>query len=334
MTYKYFIGFDVSKNKIDLAVLKGNLFLFHLEVKNDCNDINLFLSAISKMPGFAIRKCLFCMENNGHYNNHLLTSLKRLKAKVVVENPAQISSSLGVVRDKNDQIDAVRIGQYAFRYQDKLQLWLPKRPVVQLLAVLLNLRLRLIEMQMTVKIPLKEQEKFLKVNIHKKATSLCSRTTKAIGNDLTKVDNTIRNTIDTDSVLKHLIDLVTSVPNIGLVTAAYIITTTNEFRDINEPKKFACYAGVAPFARESGTMKGKRKVSPIANHKMKALLHTCAMGSVSRPGEMKTYYDRKTKGEGKAKMLVLNAIRYKLITRVYACVIQDRLYQKEYIRFG
>ena len=117
-----------------------------------------------------------------------------------------------------------------------------------------------------------------------------------------------------------------------MVTAVQIVITTNEFRDIKEPKKFACYAGVAPFPMESGGMIKRSRVSQIANKKMKSLLHICAMSAVSKPGEIRDYYKRKTQVEGKPKMSALNAVRNKLISRIFACVIEDRPYTKEYKR--
>lgn len=127
------------------------------------------------------------------------------------------------------------------------------------------------------------------------------------------------------------LELILSVPSIGEVTALQILITTNEFKGINTPKKFACYAGVAPFHYKSGTSVSKKtRVSPMANKKMKSLLHTCAIIAKRFVPDINTYYLRKTEVEGEPKMLVFNAIRFKLILRVFACVNGDRLYEKEY----
>ena len=76
--------------------------------------------------------------------------------------------------------------------------------------------------------------------------------------------------------------------------------------------------------------KGKSQVSNIANKKVKAMLHICAMSSIRRKGHYTAYYERKTLVEGKHKMAVLNAIMNKIILRLFACVNQDRLYEREY----
>lgn len=54
-----------------------------------------------------------------------------------------------------------------------------------------------------------------------------------------------------------------------------------------------------------------------------------AISIIRMPGELQDYYHRKI-SEGKNKMCALNAIRNKLILRVFACVNQDRLYEKNY----
>ncbi len=116
---------------------------------------------------------------------------------------------------------------------------------------------------------------------------------------------------------------------ISQTTAAEIILTTNEFQDITDPKKFACYAGVVPFERSSGQRKGRPKVSHMANKKVKSLLHLGAMSAIQHCTQLKAYYQRKVK-EGKNKMLVINALRNKLIHRVYAVVKRGKKYNKIY----
>ena len=60
--------------------------------------------------------------------------------------------------------------------------------------------------------------------------------------------------------------IITSVNGIGFVTASYILVTTNEFININNPKKYACYSGVVPFEHSSGSsVRGKTRVSQMAN---------------------------------------------------------------------
>jgi transposase len=120
--YTHFIGIDVSKSELDYAVFKSKEFLFHKEGANRSHEITAFVKELRQLPGFKLSKALFCMEQTGIYCNYLLHSLSRLKANIVVENPVKIKNSMGLVRNKDDKIDAIRIGQYTIKYLDELRL--------------------------------------------------------------------------------------------------------------------------------------------------------------------------------------------------------------------
>lgn len=182
------------------------------------------------------------------------------------------------------------------------------------------------------RVPLKEQADFLNPFFVKRQVELCQESVTALRKDVDKVNKAILQTANSDERIKRLFDIATSVPFVGTIAAVQIIVATNEFLDITDPKKFASYAGIAPFRKESGIVLPKPRVSPLANKKVKSTLHLCAMSSVSTESEMRTYYIRKTKEEGKPKMAVLNAVRNKIVHRVFACVKDDRLYQKDYVR--
>lgn len=67
----------------------------------------------------------------------------------------------------------------------------------------------------------------------------------------------------------------------------------------------------------------------MANQGVKKLLDLAAVTAVRHRGELCEYYERKL-AEGKNKMSVINAVRNKLITRLFMCIKEERLYQKEY----
>ena len=62
---------------------------------------------------------------------------------------------------------------------------------------------------------------------------------------------------------------------------------------------------------------------------MKQLLHLSALSATIMKGELNDYYKRKV-AEGKNKMLVLNNIRNKIVLRIFACVKENRKYEKSY----
>ena len=104
------------------------------------------------------------------------------------------------------------------------------------------------------------------------------------------------------------------------------------FTAFDNAKQLACYYGVVPFAKSSGTsVRYKSTVSPFANKKLKKLLHLCAMSAIQNDAEIKQYYERKVK-EGRNKMSVVNAVRNKLVHRVFAVIRDERMFEENYVR--
>ncbi len=330
MEIAYYIGCDVSKNELDFAVFKGNAFVLHQEIKNEQKSIAGFFNELRSLPGFDLSKAIVCMEHTGIYNNPLLVYLEKNKGNICLETALQIKNSQGSVRGKNDKIDSIRIAEYAYTFREKLKLWRPKREVVQKLARLSVDRDRILLAKNMLVVPLKEIKGFVSSRIVKESQMLFSKTLKALESDLAKIEKLIQEVIKSDEELSRLFGIITSVQGIGPVTAIGLIVTSNEFKDISEPKKYACYAGVAPFVRESGIFKGRGRVSQMANKNMKTLLHMAALSAIQSNSDMKQYYQRKTQEEKKNKMSVLNAVRNKLIHRIFSCVNQNRKYDKIY----
>lgn len=329
MNYNFFIGIDVSKKTLDFAVFKGKELLFKWVGENDEPGIKKFWTQLKLQQGFCINEAMFCMEHTGIYNQHLLSFLYSKKASVCVEAAVHIKLSSGLQRGKSDQIDAVRIAQYAYKNCMELRLWQPKRQVIQQLKHLSGLRNRVINARKQLTVALNET-----ISFDKKAAceckNLCKASLKALDEDIKRIELKMEQVIASDVELKKLFSIVTSVDGIGKVTATEMIITTNEFKDITDPAKFACYSGVAPFEHSSGSsIKGKPRVSHKANKNMKSLLHMAALVAINYNADMKAYYQRKVE-QKKNKMLVINAVRNKLIWRIFACVKNNRPYQKNY----
>jgi transposase len=330
MNFEYFIGIDVSKNELDFSVVKSGTELFHIQTANSLDGIRAFIKKIKSEVVFDFDRCLFCMEHTGIYNSHLLNYLTKKKAHVCVESAIHIKQSSGLQRGKNDRVDSLRIAMYAYKNREEIKLWQPKREVIRRLISLTALRSRIVNVLKQLKTPLGEDEDFIDNNIQKKTRKLCDTSIKTLEKDLDKVDKEIEDIFQSDPELNRLFSIVTSVGGVGKVTATQIIISTNEFKGITEGKKFACYSGVAPFEHSSGSsIRGKARVSRMANKKIKTLLHMAAISSLVRKGEMREYFDRKVK-EGKNKMSVINAIRNKIVLRIFACVKENRKYEKNY----
>jgi len=211
MEFEFFIGIDVSKNELDFSVQQGKSFLYHREIDNDPVAINAFVKELASVKGFSFSKAIFCMEHTGIYCNHLLTYLHKKKANICLEAAVHIKKSLGTIRGKNDKVDSARICQYAYEKRDSLRLWIPKREVVQQLANLTAVRLRLINAKKSLKTAVTEYVSFGIEKVVRENVKLCSHALKAIDTDLHRTEKAIQEVIASDEELSRIYALITSV---------------------------------------------------------------------------------------------------------------------------
>ena len=330
MALHYFVGIDVSKETLDFTLLQGVDQLFHLQVSNSAAGIKSFVKQLKSQYKVNMQECLFCLEHTGIYNNPLLEYFEKNKCNVWLESAIHIKQSSGLMRGKNDKIDSYRIALFAYRNRESAKLWQPKREVIKRLKSLSGIRSRLLQAKVQLETALKEGKKFTGKAAQKLYESCCKHSLAALKKDISCTEEQIDKIISEDERLKELFTLITSVPGVGVVTATEVIVSTNEFKDIREAKKYACYSGVAPFGYSSGSsIRGKAKVSKMANKHVKKLLQLAAMAATNHDKELKAYFERKVT-EGKNKMAVLNAVRNKLIHRIFACIRNNRKYEKIY----
>lgn len=120
--------------------------------------------------------------------------------------------------------------------------------------------------------------------------------------------------------LKKQYKLIVSIKGIGNQTALFMIVTTNGFT------KFASYCCIAPFLNTSGiSIRGRTKVSNLANKKLKSLFDMCAKSAIQHNPEMKLFYNRRVE-QGKNKMSTINIIRNKLLSRIFAAIKRQTPY--------
>ncbi|MGN7986205.1 IS110 family transposase [Pedobacter sp. 22226] len=332
MKFKYFVGVDISKLKLDLTLLSGNNFLVHKCIENEGHAIRDFIDELMKVRGLTFNNTVFGMESTGIYSSKLVGFLLGKKANIVVENALHLKNSFGLIRGKTDKDDSERIAMYLYKSRTELRLFAVRRDIIDHLAGLLTLRRRLIGLRLSLSVPLKEHTGFVKKGLILESNRLCSGSMGALLTDIKDIDASIDATWKSDERLSRLMEILLSIPCVGPVIALHVIIATNEFTTITSAKRFASYCGVAPFRYRSGTTVSKKtQVSNAANKRIKSLLHTAAILSIRFVPDLKEYYYRKVGVEGKNKMAVANAIRFKIITRMFTCVSQDRLYLQKYV---
>lgn len=325
----YFLGIDISKKKFDAALTLDGKNFHEYQVENNPKAILSFFRVLKQQLS-SLTNLIVCLEHTGIYCLPLLDRLVKQRTRVCVEPALQIKQSQGMTRGKNDQVDARRIALYAFRNRHELTFWSPQRESIQKLKAMLVLRERLIKAKVQLEVPLDESEDFIIPSIRKEILKNSNKSINAIKTDIVRVEKSIAKLVKEDQHLSDQCKLITSVPGIGKITALNVIISTDEFNKIKDAKKFACYAGIAPFEHSSGSsIRGKTRVSNMANMTLKKLFHLAAMSAIQCCEELKTYYHRKLDA-GKNKMSVINAVRNKLITRIFSCIKNNRLYRKDY----
>lgn len=329
--YNYFIGVDVSKSTLDIALYKEGEYVSHNQIENSISSVSNYFDHLCKTySDFTPTKVLICLENTGRYMNFLLSALSSLSYCIWIENAYAIKHSLGLRRGKNDKADSKNIGEYAFRFSDKANLYKAESISISKLKAFQAVRRQLVESKKRLITELGESKlcdaKFI-YQIKKKSSE---PTLKALEEDIKMIEKELEKIIKEDSQLARIKKILCSIPGVGKVTSIAFIIVTEAFTKFDSAKKLACYCGVVPFENSSGTsLKGKSKVSKKSNRKMKSLLTMCALSLVGEEGELGAFYERKI-AEGKEKMVALNALQNKLIHRAFALVRDNRMYEKKY----
>jgi len=331
--FKNFVGIDVSKSKFDLALIRDfdKEHVIQGVFDNNQKGIKSMNKFLEKEQQIKLEDTIFCMEFTGVYCRPLTRFMVDHDCHVWIEMPVNIIRSLGLQRGKNDRIDAHRIALYAYKNRDDVKLWKPQRDVILKLRDLLALRERLIAAQKSLEMPINE---LISMGDKKGAEIVrrgCQKSLSSLENEIGQIDKNLDDIIKDDPQLKELYKLATSVPGVGKFTALFMICFTNEFAMYINPKQLACYCGVAPFEHSSGSsIRGRTRVSQMANKVLKRMLHMGAMSIISRDPELRDYYQRKV-AQGKNKMLVINAVRNKIIHRLCAVIKRGYEYKPENI---
>lgn len=330
MQTKYFIGADISKSKVDFTALDSSLVLISEQVvANSSKALVRFFKHQLKALNIDAHQLLICCENTGIYTHPLMEACLSLNLFLWVENAVKIKHAASDLRGKTDRKDARRIAEYACRYQDKAKPYQKPSEVVRKLKDLTKVRETLLGQQNAIKNQLREakthnQELFR--TLDKSYKKVLVQLEKSIQD----ADQQLKELAKQDEKINQNILLLTSIKGVGLLTALGFIIYTDNFTTHLTAKHLACYAGVVPFANESGTIVKRARISHMSNQRLKKLLHTAAMCAIRVNTELKDYYQRKTQ-DGKNKMSSLNAVRNKLVHRMFAVIARQTPYIENYL---
>jgi transposase len=318
----YFAGIDVSKATLDVSVYQKGRKSLYSKFGNHLKGYKQMLGWLTS-HSILLTETLFCLENTGLYSRALTLFLAGMQCKAWVVMPVEIKRSMGLQRGKNDKVDSERIAHYASRHYDGQACDHPQEMMLKL-KDWLTFRDRLIKQQQQLQQPINEFADMGLTDQAKEMRKALHPVLLGISKGLKQAELAIKAIIKSEQNIKRLYELMLSVPGVGPITAWYLIAFSNGMRSFDNAKKLACYCGVAPFEHTSGTsIRGRSRVSPMANKQIKKLLHLGAMTIIgNKIGEMYQYYLRKVE-QGKNKMSIINALRNKILQRVLSVTKND-----------
>ena len=322
-----FIGIDVSKLTLDVCLMGSSTK--SLQIVNTASSIKKLMKQV--MTGNPKTAIYVCIENTGKYSWRLMEIMPEYEVKFYVVNPLHLKRSLGLIRGKNDKVDAIRIASFIKKNHEDLKVFIQEREVITSIKVLLTERRFRVSNRTQLKVKNKDLEELSNKKLAKSLIRYNQAIIKKLDTQIDSIETEIKTLIEHDLALKQVSKTLKSIPGVGDVLSWNFIIKTNEFKSITDPRKLACYSGVVPFENRSGTsVFGKSRVSLLADKKFKKNLHLGAMRAIQMNNDLKVYYDRKVE-EGKNKMSVLNAVRNKIIHIAYALIKNNSLYENRLV---
>lgn len=289
------IGIDVSKNSFDVFIHETSL---HKKFEMNKEQIRKAVSLIKKN-----NPLLVVLEATGGYERTLVAELATAKLPVVVCNPRLIrdfAKATGKLA-KTDEIDAAVIAHFACVIKPEIRPLQTEQE--QKLSALTSRRRQLVDARAVEK---NHREHAHLPVVKKSIESIIQKLTIEIDN----IEAMINDLISADPNMKNKIDQISSVPGIGNVTAAVLISDLPELGTLNR-KEIAALIGVAPINRDSGQFRGKR-MTGSGRKSVRTALFMTMLAAIQFNPKLKEFY-RHLVEQGKPKMVALVAAMRKLI---------------------
>ncbi len=301
MSSQVFVGIDVAKAQLDIALRPTGE---RWAVTNDDPGIAALVAQLQ-----AVQPTLMVLEATGGYQRAVVAALAAAGLPVVVVNPRQardFAKATGQLA-KTDVLEARALAHVA----DAVRPAPRPRPDAQTeeLRALLARRRPLIARRTAEQNRLSGASQRLRVDIQAHMTWLDTR--------LAALDDDLDTTLRASPVWREHETLLRSVPGIGPVCTRTLLLDLPELGTLSR-QRIAALVGVAPFNRDSGTLRGSRTVwggrAPV-----RATLYMSTLVAVRYNPVLKGFYER-LRAAGKAAKVALTACMRKLLTILNAMV--------------
>lgn len=302
------IGIDVGKSALDVCVFELNL---HWQVENSPEGIKALAARLSRY-----KLARIVVEATGGYERALVEALYERELPVLVVQPMQVrqfAKAQGILA-KTDKIDARLIAQFGAVIQPEVRPLAGKK--IRHIRDLLARKRQLMEMR--------TQELNRLQRAPKPMEATHNRLIKVLDKEVDWVSDKLKNAVAEVVEWTETYEILTSVPGVGDGVAFTLLGELPELGQLSG-RQIAALCGLAPFNKDSGQMKGKRRIrggrAPI-----RTMLYMAMMCAIQHNPVMKSFYSRLV-ATGKHKKVALTACMRKLMTILNSMIRNKTMWQ-------
>lgn len=290
-----YVGIDVGKTWLDVAVW-GEATVW--QVSNDEEGVAKIMTRVA-----AMEPQLIAVEATGGYEQRLVQSLILNGLPVAVVNPTRVralSKATGKLA-KTDVIDARLIAEYAAKIQPEALR--PKEANEIRLNALVTRREQLVEMRTAEQNRLGTAQNSMQVDIREHI--------EWIGVRIQELEAQIDEMLDRLPEWRTQAARLDSIPGVGMITAVTVLAEMPELGQLDR-QKIAALAGLAPFNRDSGQKRGKRRIFGGRKGIRRVLYMACLSATKCNP-VIRSWFERLMK-KGKMFKVAITACMRKMLT--------------------
>jgi len=297
MTQDFFVGIDISKATLDVAILPGDQ---PWSLANDEQGLQQVASRLAELgsPQAVI------MEATGGRERPVLAALAAAGLPVIAVNPRNVrdfAKSMGLLA-KTDRIDARVLALFGERVRPACRP-LPDEQTRTLQDLVVRRR-QMLDM-------FSAEQSRLSVAINPKVHREITRHLDWLKKRIDRIDDDLDQAIKDSPVWQEKADLLKGVPGVGRVTALTLLGQLPELGTLTH-KRISALVGIAPFNRDSGTLRGKRRISG-GRAPIRAVLYMATLTAIRFNPSIRAFYKRLREAGKPSKVALVGAMR-KLLT--------------------
>jgi transposase len=303
------VGIDISKKRLDIQIQEDGLYF---TCENDVIGIGKLVEKMCR-----IHPTLIVLEATGGYEKGVVSALVEAKLPVAMVTPAWVryfARSSGTLA-KTDKIDARMLVRYGRA----------NHPPVVILRSELQERLSvLMARRSQVSLALISEKNHVSTITYPDVKELILASIQNLEQQILQLEEMIAEIIDQSPELKKNEKIICSVPGAGKITAAILLADLPELGTLDH-KKISALVGVAPFNRDSGYYRGKRRIKG-GRQSIRKVLFMAALTAMKWNPVIKEFYERLL-ARGKVKMVAVIACMHKLLIIMNAMVRAQTLWR-------